>query len=64
MGDVDPLDPSELKRLLVTLDIAHARVMDVVLGKSLSANEVEEIRDAIRKTSKTLNALDQNRSPI
>jgi hypothetical protein len=64
VGDVDPLDPNELKKLLASLDIAHARIMDVVLGKALSAEEVELVRAAVRGTMRTLNALDSTRVPI
>lgn len=63
MGDVrpraaDPLSPHELKRILATLAVGQALVIDLVLGRPCGRAHVAAVREALTGLDEVLQALE------
>lgn len=54
----DPLSPDELARILSTLTIAQALVVELVLGRPAGQGHVRAVRRAIADLNAVLEALD------
>ncbi len=57
-ADADPLAPRELAKLLSTLAIAQATVVDLVLGRPCSRAHVAAVRNALTALDGVLTALE------
>ena len=61
MGDVDPLAPSQLRRVLSALVVGEALVLDCIRGRSVRQDDVADLRQAVRGVHRVLDALDDER---
>ncbi len=58
---LEDLSPGSLERLLGSLDLSKALILDVLRGRSISEEEVNQVRKSIHSVRKTLNSLDEKK---
>ena len=54
----EDLSPAQLSRLLAALELAKMLVLDVIRGRSIRQEDVEDIRQSMRGVRRVLDALD------